>query len=253
MIPEDVLSDNDTGKNKETLADEEVEGEPEMEEKRDEESVEEKETEEEQELEKEVESEVEKEVENEIESEVENAEEMEPSDHDSDANVNAEENTSMEVENSAKSKENSKQKRSIEKRNGTDDHSTPAKKAKTSNGQKATDSARSQKSRPSIENIRTKPNSQSRDGIMVDDDGDDESESYSEAIIGKKGEIGFEFGNSPERIIGATDVTDTLEFLMKWKGTDQATLVPAKIANAKCPQIVIQFYESRLNWEHDTK
>lgn len=61
-------------------------------------------------------------------------------------------------------------------------------------------------------------------------------------------ETGFDHGLQPAKILGATDTSGSLMFLISWKNSKQSNLVPAKVANVKCPQLVIKFYEERLTW-----
>lgn len=71
---------------------------------------------------------------------------------------------------------------------------------------------------------------------------------------------GFDRGLTVEKIIGVTrdpkDPKDPknsgeLHFLIKWRGSHEADLVPAREANVKVPQDVIKFYQRSLNWSED--
>ncbi|CAF1332199.1 unnamed protein product [Rotaria sordida] len=59
---------------------------------------------------------------------------------------------------------------------------------------------------------------------------------------------GFDRGFEAEKILGATDSAGELMLLVKWRHSDEADLVPARIVNVKCPRLVIEFYEQHSFW-----
>lgn len=59
---------------------------------------------------------------------------------------------------------------------------------------------------------------------------------------------GFDRGLKPDKIVGATDASGELMFLMMWKNCEEADLVPASQVNLRSPEVVINFYENKEQW-----
>eukprot|EP00092_Neocalanus_flemingeri_P023078 GFUD01025021.1.p1 GENE.GFUD01025021.1~~GFUD01025021.1.p1 ORF type:complete len:174 (+),score=43.14 GFUD01025021.1:98-619(+) len=59
---------------------------------------------------------------------------------------------------------------------------------------------------------------------------------------------GFARGLTAEKIIGVRKEPEKMFFLIKWKGSEDTDFVNAKEAKLKIPQVVIEFYEEKLNW-----
>ena len=66
--------------------------------------------------------------------------------------------------------------------------------------------------------------------------------------VKEKAKEGFARGLQAEKIIGIRKDPEKLRFLVKWKGTEDKDFVDAKEAKIKIPQVVIEFYEEKLNW-----
>ena len=59
---------------------------------------------------------------------------------------------------------------------------------------------------------------------------------------------GFVNGLIPEQILGATTDGTKILFYMKWTNT-HISVVSAEEANTRCPQVVIKFYETRIQFD----
>ena len=91
--------------------------------------------------------------------------------------------------------------------------------------------------------------------LKVEDDPDEVSQPAVEKNVGKEDDCpeGFARGLEPETILGATNETGEILFLVKWKNCKETDFVRAKEANVKIPELVIKFYEdhSVMGKEYD--
>merc|ERR1711981_1019956 len=60
------------------------------------------------------------------------------------------------------------------------------------------------------------------------------------------GPVGFARGLKPEKIMGATDATGKLYYLIKWEHSYRCDLVKNSDCHGKCPTLVIKYLEERL-------
>ena len=59
---------------------------------------------------------------------------------------------------------------------------------------------------------------------------------------------GFGRGLQAEKIIGIRKEPGKMFFLIKWRGSEETDFVNSNEVKLKIPQVVIEFYEEKLNW-----
>lgn len=71
---------------------------------------------------------------------------------------------------------------------------------------------------------------------------------------------GFDRGLEPERVLGMMRLDSSKKgqkynfmTLVKWKNHTGAELVDSELANAKCPQLVINYYQKHMSWKRQKK
>lgn len=60
---------------------------------------------------------------------------------------------------------------------------------------------------------------------------------------------GYERGLAIEQIVGATDVTGDVSYLIKWQFCDEFDLVPGAEVREKNPELILDFYERRSPYQ----
>ncbi|KAG5347670.1 CBX5 protein, partial [Acromyrmex charruanus] len=89
-----------------------------------------------------------------------------------------------------------------------------------------------------------------KNNINSDKDVKVKKDSYADETMKDDSRVqGFKRELEADKILGSADDNGKLMYLMQWKGTDAVDMVSASEANAKCPQIVIRFYEERITWK----
>ena len=59
---------------------------------------------------------------------------------------------------------------------------------------------------------------------------------------------GFSRGLKPKKVVGVSEEKGQLFYTIEWVGEKEASLVASKVAKVKCPQLVIQFLQSKLTF-----
>lgn len=52
-------------------------------------------------------------------------------------------------------------------------------------------------------------------------------------------------------VVGASKCEGEIMFSFKYKDSEEEELVPAKEANVRFPQLVIEFYEGKIFWDNN--